>query len=181
MVLPVGPAVLLLYHFLCSVLSYALILPSDWIFPLSWLSNLETLLMETYSDKFFPFQFSGYVLILSSFLKTSLAGCPIPGSEFVFSVLFSPFKQLDFFTGFWSHTAGEKSAAILICVSCRYSSFLYGCFKVFFLSWLSCSMTMCITLDLSLFIWIRIHWVSRTWWFACFMNSRKALVNLYVE
>ena len=53
------------------------------------ITALEILLMKSYSDKFFPFQFSGYVLIVSSFLKTSLAGCPIPGSEFVFSVLFS--------------------------------------------------------------------------------------------
>lgn len=89
MVLPVGtccPSPLsfpVLCSFLCLNSSFWIDLSTFMI------TTLEILLMKSYSDKFFPFQFSGYVLILSSFLKTSLAGCPIPGSEFVFSVLFS--------------------------------------------------------------------------------------------
>ena len=180
MVLPVGTYCPSPLSF--PVLSSVLCLNSSFWIDLStfMITALEILLMKSYSDKFFPFQFSRYVIILSSFLKTSLAGYPIPGSELFF---FFPFKHVRIFSlPSVLHTAGEKSAIILICVSCRYSSlFSMAAFKVFFLSWLSCSMTMCMTLHLSLFIWIRIHWVSRTWWFACFINSRKALVNLYMN
>ena len=134
MVLPVGtycPSPLsspVLCSFLCLNSSF-------WIdLSTFMMTALEILLMKSYSDKFFPFQFSRYVLVLSSFLETSLAGYPIPGSEFFF--FFFSFNML----GFHSlpsvlHTAGEKSAIILMCVSCRYSSlFSMAAFKVFFLS-----------------------------------------------
>lgn len=94
MVLPVGtycPSPLsfpVLSSFLCLNSSFWIDLSTFMI------TALEILLMKSYSDKFFPFQFSRYVLILSSFLKTSLAGYPIPGSELFF---FSPLNMLGFF------------------------------------------------------------------------------------
>lgn len=61
----------------------------------------------------FNFTFPRCVLILSSFLKNSFAGCPIPGSEFSFS-----FSLLGFYLLLSVlHTADERSAIVLICVS----------------------------------------------------------------
>lgn len=106
--------VLLLYHF-PFLHSFLCLNPSCWIDPptsmiTAFRNSTNEILLVVNS---FNFTFPRYVLILSSSLKNSFAGCPIPGSEFSFSFSLLGFYLLPSVL----HTADERSAIVLICVS----------------------------------------------------------------
>lgn len=87
------------------------------------------------------------------------------------------FSTLEFYLLLYGFHVNEQLAIILVCILCGWSLFFVWLFLRS--DWLFCTfIIMRIKLDFYLFIWIRIHWSSRTWGFEYFINYRKSLVNI---